>query len=58
MRPKIVVLVLVVAIGLVALAAVLKGVWGGHASQEAQVPEPPPSEMASPTAPSSTRMFR
>jgi hypothetical protein len=46
MRPKIVILVLMVAIGLVALAAVLKGVMGGHAPQEAQAPEPPPEEPA------------
>jgi hypothetical protein len=50
MRPKIVILTLVVAIGLVALAALLKGVLGGGASQEAKAPEPPPAEPASPTA--------
>jgi hypothetical protein len=46
MRPKIVILVLIVAIGVVALAAVLKGVMGGHAPQEAKAPEPPPEEPA------------
>jgi hypothetical protein len=50
MRPKIVVLILIVAIGVVALAAVLKGVLGGHAPQEATAPEPPPAQPASPTA--------
>jgi hypothetical protein len=50
MRPKIVILILVLAIGLVALAAVLKGVLGGRAPQEARAPEPPPAEPASPTA--------
>jgi hypothetical protein len=50
MRPKIVVLVLIMAIGLIALAAVLKGVLGGHAHQEAAALEPPPAEPASPTA--------
>src|SRR3974390_903939 len=50
MRPKIVILVLIVAIGVVALAAVLKGVMGGHATQEAKAPEPPPEEPASTTA--------
>jgi len=52
MRPKIVVLVLIVAIGLVALAAVLKGVWAGRAPQEAQLPEQPPSEAPSLAVPS------
>jgi hypothetical protein len=46
MRPKIVILIIVVAIGVVALAAVLKGVMGGHAPQEAMAPEPPPEEPA------------
>ena len=50
MRPKIVVLALIVAIGVVALAAVLKGVLGGHATQEADAPETAASEPASPTA--------
>ncbi len=50
MRPKIVVLVLIVAIGVVALAVVLKGVLGGHAPQEAAIPEMPPAQPASPTA--------
>ena len=50
MRPKIVILTLVVAIGLVALAAVLKGVLGGPAPQQAKAPESPPAEPASPTA--------
>ena len=49
MRPKIAVLVLIVAIGLVALAAVLRGVLGGRAPEEAKAPEPPPEEAASPT---------
>jgi hypothetical protein len=49
MRPKIVVLVLMVAIGLVALAAVLKGVLGGRAPEEAKAPELTPEEAASPT---------
>jgi hypothetical protein len=45
MRPKIVILVLMAAIGVVALAAVLKGVMGGHDRQEANgAPEPPPAE--------------
>jgi hypothetical protein len=50
MRPKIVALTLVLAIGLVALAAVLKGVIGGRASDEAKVPEPAPAEPARPTS--------
>jgi hypothetical protein len=50
MRPKIVILILIVAIGLVALAAVLKGVLGGRAPQDAKAPEPPPAEPAHPVA--------
>ena len=50
MRPKIVVLVLIVAIGVVALAAVLKGVLGGQAPEEAKAPEPSTGEPAGPTA--------
>jgi hypothetical protein len=46
MRPKIVILIIVVAIGVVALAAVLKGVMVGRAPQEVQAPEPPPEERA------------
>jgi hypothetical protein len=41
MRPKIVILVLVVTIGVVALAAVLKGVIGGHRNQDAKTTEAP-----------------
>jgi HEAT repeats len=44
MRPRIVILVLIVAIGMVALAVVLKGVMGGHATQEGKAPEPPSEE--------------
>jgi hypothetical protein len=43
MRPKIVILALVVAFGLVALAAVLKGTFGGRV-QEVKLPESTPSE--------------
>ena len=50
MRPKLVILILVLAIGLLALAGALKGVLGGRAPQEAKAPEPPPAEPASPTA--------
>jgi hypothetical protein len=50
MRPKIVILVLIVAVGVVALAAVLKGVLGGRSTQEAQAPEPPPEEPANTNA--------
>jgi len=50
MRPKLVILVLIVAIGVIALAAVLKGVLGGHAPQQAIAPEPPPAEPATSTA--------
>jgi HEAT repeat protein len=48
MRPKIVILILIAAIGVVALAAVLKGVMG-HAPEEVKVPEPPAAEAARPT---------
>ena len=40
MRPKIVILILVAAIGLIALAAVLKAVMEGEAPQQAKAPEP------------------
>jgi hypothetical protein len=50
MRPKIVVLVLIATIGVVALAAVLRGVMGGRGQEEAAAPEPPPSEAASPAS--------
>ena len=50
MRPKIVILILVAAIGVVALAAVLQAVMGRHAPQEAKAPEPPPAQSAHPTA--------
>ena len=47
MRPKIVVLILLMAIALVVVAAVLKGLMGGHtADQEAKVPPPAPVEAA------------
>ena len=46
MRPKIVILTLVVAIALVALAALVKGVVGGGSSGDAKVPEPRPAEPA------------
>lgn len=46
MRPKIVILVLMVAVGVVAFAVVLKGVMGGHVPQEAKAPEAPPEEPA------------
>lgn len=46
MRPKIVILTLVVAIALVVLAVLVKGVVGGGASGEAKVPEPRPEEPA------------
>ncbi len=46
MRPKIVILILAVAVALVALAALLKGVVGGGASGDAKVPEPRPEEPA------------
>ncbi len=50
MRPKIVVLVLIVSIGVVALAAVLKGVLGGRAPEDAKAPEPSSAEPSAPTA--------
>ena len=50
MRPKIVILVLVTAVGLIALAVVLKGVMGAHAPQEAQAPDAPPEESPSTNA--------
>jgi len=50
MRPKIVILVLIVAIGVVALAAVLRGVIGGRAPQETQPPDPPQGEPANTSA--------
>src|ERR1035437_175172 len=46
MRPKIAILIIMLAIGVVALAAVLRGVIGGHAPQEAKAPEPAPEEPA------------
>ena len=46
MRPKIVMVIIMVAIGVVALAAVLKGVVGWHSPQEAKAPEPPLEEPA------------
>jgi hypothetical protein len=49
MRPKIVILILVVAIGLVTLAALLKGI-GGRTNPEVKPPEPPAAEAALPNA--------
>jgi hypothetical protein len=48
MRPKIVILILVVAVGLVALAVAMKGVMGGRNTQEVKAPEPAAEEPAAP----------
>ena len=55
MRPKIVILILIVAVGLVALAAVLKIVMQEAPPQQAQAPEPP-TEAPAPEAPAIPRM--
>jgi hypothetical protein len=51
MRPKIVLMILVVAIGVVALAAVLKTTFNRSEPQQAKVPEPAPVESAPTSAP-------
>jgi hypothetical protein len=56
MRPKIVILILAAAIGLIALAAVLKAVKeGGEAPQQAKAPGPPVEEPA-PATPAMPRI--
>jgi hypothetical protein len=50
MRPKIVILTLVVAIGLLALVAVLSGVMGRHGHHDDPIPESGPGQPESPVA--------
>jgi hypothetical protein len=50
MRPKIVLIILIVAIGLVALAAVLKSMANRSQNQQAKMPEPSLVEPARPTS--------